>query len=444
MHAQRLQSLLGAALIFFNVTEAFVLSRSPLLPSISRSPCSRTGTSTTSKRSVAFQDNQHPRKSQQSHAKDADDILAVLEGKFYQWKHGPVHYVEAGGETAAAEAFPVLLLPGFGVSSSHFERNIGPLSAAGHHVFAIDYLGQGKSWPDKDLKQEDKLVFSIDMWSEQIVSFIQDVIGRPVYISGNSLGGFLATTVAARHPQWVKGVMLLNSTPFWSFAPNRKKLQKWVKEIIIPYDGVLPAPQPLYEIGSRWYNSLRNKNTVKSMLGAVYADDKAWGDRLVEQIMTPTEHKHGQSVFTSILFAPKPEHTFEETLASLQQADIPLLLLYGREDPWIFPSWGQRVKRQVPKATYFELSPAGHCPHHEAPQAVNALMLEWLQEQQEQGGKEGRREQEEDGSQGGSRGGREGRRTFFEPVTGKEISVALLDGQPRDVLEWVLASTFFR
>lgn len=120
---------------------------------------------------------------------------------------------------------------GFGVSSSHFERNIGPLSAAGHHVFAIDYLGQGKSWPDKDLKQEDKLVFSIDMWSEQIVSFIQDVIGRPVYISGNSLGGFLATTVAARHPQWVKGVMLLNSTPFWSFAPNRKKLQKWVKEV---------------------------------------------------------------------------------------------------------------------------------------------------------------------------------------------------------------------
>ena len=215
-------------------------------------------------------------------------------------------------------------------------------------------------------------------------------------------------------------------------------------QTIIPYDGVLPAPQPLYEIGSRWYNSLRNENTVKSMLGAVYADDKAWGDRLVEQIMTPTENKHGQSVFTSILFAPKPEQTFEETLTSLQKADIPLLLLYGREDPWIFPSWGQRVKRQVPKATYFELSPAGHCPHHEAPRAVNALILEWLKEQQEEGGREGRRKPEEDGSKGGREEGREGRRTFFEPVTGKEISVALLDGQPRDVVEWVLASTFFR
>jgi pimeloyl-ACP methyl ester carboxylesterase len=70
-------------------------------------------------------------------------------------------------------------------------------------------------------------------WSEQIVSFIKNVIGRPVYISGNSLGGFLATTVAAQHPEWVKGVILLNSTPFWSFAPNRKKLQKWVKEVCI-------------------------------------------------------------------------------------------------------------------------------------------------------------------------------------------------------------------
>jgi len=122
---------------------------------------------------------------------------------------------------------------GFGVSSSHYERNIGPLSAAGHHVFAIDYLGQGKSWPDKDPKQEDNLVFSIDMWSEQIVSFIKNVIGRPVYISGNSLGGFLATTIAAQNPELVKGVILLNSTPFWSFAPNRKKLQKWVKEVCI-------------------------------------------------------------------------------------------------------------------------------------------------------------------------------------------------------------------
>lgn len=226
-------------------------------------------------------------------------------------------------------------------------------------------------------------------------------------------------------------------------------------QAIIPYDGVLPAPRPLYEIGSRWYNSLRNKETVKAMLGAVYADEKAWGDRLVEQILVPTEHKHGQSVFTSILFAPKPEHTFEETLTQLQQKNIPLLLLYGKEDPWIFPSWGQRVKRQVSLATYYELSPAGHCPHHETPVAVNALILEWLQKQNggagggEDGGigrgskamGSGVEGKERGEGPGGDRGST---RTYFEPVTGKQVTATLMDGRPRDTIEWLLANTVFR
>ena len=128
MHPLNLLLPLGAAFTLLHVSEAFVLRPLPLSPSISRSPCSRAaGTSTTSKRSVAYQDNQHPHKSQQPHANDKGDnaLLADLEGKFYQWKHGPVHYVEAGGETAAAEAFPVLLLPG----KMSSERESGGMTA---------------------------------------------------------------------------------------------------------------------------------------------------------------------------------------------------------------------------------------------------------------------------------------------------------------------------
>jgi pimeloyl-ACP methyl ester carboxylesterase len=39
----------------------------------------------------------------------------------------------------------------------------------------------------------------------------------------------------------------------------------------------------------------------------------------------------------------------------------------GRDDPWVVPIWGQRLKRRLPEAQYLELAPAGHCPHHEAP-----------------------------------------------------------------------------
>ena len=38
---------------------------------------------------------------------------------------------------------------------------------------------------------------------------------------------------------------------------------------------------------------------------------------------------------------------------------------------------GQRVKRIRPQTVYVELSPTGHCPHHEAPHVVNRLLPAW-------------------------------------------------------------------
>jgi len=125
----------------------------------------------------------------------------------------------------------------------------------------------------------------------------------------------------------------------------------------------------------------------------VYADDRAWDDGLVRAILRPTEHRHGHAAFTSILFAPKAPHTFEEYLAKVK---APILMLYGKgrwavlrwcwsdgrwyvihsgvcmcmceltcihttEDPWVTPAWGQKAKRQRPDARYIEISPAGHC-----------------------------------------------------------------------------------
>eukprot|EP00878_Enallax_costatus_P038892 GHUV01044380.1.p2 GENE.GHUV01044380.1~~GHUV01044380.1.p2 ORF type:complete len:158 (+),score=47.41 GHUV01044380.1:595-1068(+) len=54
------------------------------------------------------------------------------------------------------------------------------------------------------------------------------------------------------------------------------------------------------------------------------------------------------------------------------------LLSAGRDDPWVTRAWGHRLKRQLPEAQYLELAPAGHCPHHEAPAAVNNIIRTWV------------------------------------------------------------------
>lgn len=57
-----------------------------------------------------------------------------------------------------------------------------------------------------------------------------------------------------------------------------------------------------------------------------------------------------------------------------QEHDVPICLMYGKEDPWVTPIWGLKVKRQVPNAPYYEISPAGHCPHDEVPEVFSQIL----------------------------------------------------------------------
>uniref|UniRef100_M1C4D3 Alpha/beta hydrolase n=1 Tax=Solanum tuberosum TaxID=4113 RepID=M1C4D3_SOLTU len=48
--------------------------------------------------------------------------------------------------------------------------------------------------------------------------------------------------------------------------------------------------------------------------------------------------------------------------------NVPVCLIYGKEDLWVTPIWGLQVKRQFPKAPYYQISPVAHCPHDEVPE----------------------------------------------------------------------------
>jgi pimeloyl-ACP methyl ester carboxylesterase len=66
------------------------------------------------------------------------------------------------------------------------------------------------------------------------------VIGGPVYIVGNSLGGYVGTYFAATNPGLVKGLALLNATPFWAFMPNARRYPLLSR--FVPWAGLLPVP----------------------------------------------------------------------------------------------------------------------------------------------------------------------------------------------------------
>eukprot|EP00775_Hariotina_reticulata_P005832 gene5832-6073_t len=271
------------------------------------------------------------------------------ECAYYDWKWGSKLYYVRAGRTGP----PLLLCHGFGVGSYHFDRNISEL--AKNH----------RSGP---------LRYSADTWTEQLHHFITDKIGEPVYIAGNSLGGYLATNLAARNPDVVRGLVLLNATPFWSQRPPPGR-ESWLWKLL-QVDGTVPVPVSLKRVIERfWWDQLRQPDTIRSLLQLVYARPSAIDDQLCERIVEATQRPEALDAFTSIVLSPKTELSFNEMLAKLQ---CPVCLAYGREDPWVVPLWGQRLKRALPAAQYLELTPAGHCPHHEAPMAINNIITTWV------------------------------------------------------------------
>ena len=124
----------------------------------------------------------------------------------------------------------VVLLPGFGVGSFHYDALSARLGRdASTCVWALDFCGQGASWPASDEASRDGslngFVYSVDAWRDQVVDFARTVVRAEdgVYLAGNSLGGFVATYAAATEESLVKGLILMNATPFWAFVPSDRE-----------------------------------------------------------------------------------------------------------------------------------------------------------------------------------------------------------------------------
>lgn len=308
-----------------------------------------------------------------------------------------IHYTQFEG--ARHKSSPVLLLNGFGVGFFHWERNFQQLAEeSGSCVFAMDYLGQGNSWPvdadDGKSPSELGLRYSIDDWVEQSIEFIEKVVleqsteasTSSCILVGNSLGGLIATIIATKRPDLVSKLALLNPTPLWG-----GNLPGW--------DSRLPGPSFPRAIGRVMYDLIRDPKNIRSLLIKTYSDPNSIG-LLPQQIRAVTDTSAGgHAAFASIMWArpasiPKKQGIDGETgndngdfYDALRQLSCPTLLLYGAEDPWCSPEFGRAAMRALcdrdsndadTKSVYVELSPCGHCPHHEAPEATNSLISRWI------------------------------------------------------------------
>ncbi|KAL4327676.1 hypothetical protein AHAS_Ahas13G0123900 [Arachis hypogaea] len=146
--------------------------------------------------------------------------------RMWKWNGFLIQYTVAGNDGPA-----VVLVHGFGAFAEHYRDNINGLAGAGNRVWAITLLGFGNS-------EKPNIVYTELLWAELLRDFIVDVVGEPVHLVGNSIGGYFVSIVSCLWSVLVKSVVLINS------AGN-----------VVPSYTYIPLPEDRKTSGASWLGS---------------------------------------------------------------------------------------------------------------------------------------------------------------------------------------------
>lgn len=298
---------------------------------------------------------------------------APIPGTYWQWRGQSIYYVRAGERQQQRP--PLLLVHGFGASTDHWRKNVAELRND-FEVWAIDLLGFGRS-------AKPNWQYSSDLWRDQLYDFITEVIGQPVVLAGNSLGGYASLCVAGQRPDAAAGVVLLNSAGPFSENQSSAEPEPLQAEVQPP-----KQPDPLQKLlgdAAKWifqqpwarfllFQYVRQPWVIRQTLEKVYLDKSAITDQLVEEIYRPSCDPGAAEVFASVFSTPQGE----KVDVLLKQLTCPLLLLWGEADPWMNArERSPKIRQYYPEVTEYFLR-AGHCPHDEVPEQVNSLLRSWV------------------------------------------------------------------
>ena len=167
-----------------------------------------------------------------------------VANRLWKWRGFNVRYQSLGEEQ---DGPAVVLVHGLFVNADHWRRNLPALADAGMRVYAIDLLGYGysdKPFPtaaeakaisgenNRELGEPEAelgtafggrrttnvveahplgSVYNFYTWSEQLLDFVDEVVGAErVHLVANSIGSISALQAAIDRPERVSGVAIVN------------------------------------------------------------------------------------------------------------------------------------------------------------------------------------------------------------------------------------------
>lgn len=265
-------------------------------------------------------------------------------------------YVDAGGIRTrvleAGEGEPLILLHGTGGHIEAYARNIKGLSKH-FRLFVVDMVGHG--YTDKP-----DVPYGIDYYSEHLLSLIKALNFDKVFLSGESLGGWVSAWFAAKYPQYVSAMVL--NTP--GNINNNPEVMKNLKASTLK--AVLEA----------------NYDNVKTRLEWLMYDKSQVTDELIQARYNIYTQESYQKAVHNIVYLQDIEarlkYTWDEKWCS--KINAPTLLCWTSHDPTSTPEEGRELQKIIPGSEFHVIDEAGHWPQWEKVEEFNQVIIDFLKD----------------------------------------------------------------
>jgi pimeloyl-ACP methyl ester carboxylesterase len=270
--------------------------------------------------------------------------LASLDAKYLA---APGDRIEVAGtqlhlrDSGPRDAPPIVLLHGFGASLHTWEPWAEALQAE-FRVIRLDLPGSGLSPPDPTGDYSDAR-------SMALLTALLDQLGLArASLIGNSMGGRIAWSYAARHPERVRALVLVSPDGFASPGFDYGKAPEVPATLkLMRYS----LPKPL----------------LRMSLAPAYANPAALTDALATRYHDLMRAPGARDA----MLARMGQIALVDPLPWLAQIRAPTLLLWGEQDAMIPLRNAADYLKAMPGATLVALPGIGHLPQEEDP--VNSL-----------------------------------------------------------------------
>ena len=276
-----------------------------------------------------------------------DDARASTSGSFIRLSNGFTHYELSGPDRGQ----PIALVHGFSVPYFIFDPTFNFLTSTGFRVLRYDLFGRG-------LSDRPRGRYNIDLFVRQLKELLDALNINQVSLVGLSMGGAISSAFTVNFPERVRKLILIDpigirSAPFsWIY---KAAMLPGISELIL--------------------GMVSTDRIVRSITASFFHPEHI--EIFQEQCRVQMQYRGFKRGLLSTLHN-KAINGFPTVYRQLGKLDIPVLLIWGRNDQILPLEQSRDILSAIPHAEFHVIEGCGHIPHYEKPEEVNPIVQQFL------------------------------------------------------------------